>query len=416
MRRMPALVAASLVLLIADIAGAASLQVSYTVEDKALKGAVSGTALTFALYADPACTVAVDAENVVVDDVDLIERVKRFTPKGGTKGPAAARMVEVLSGVTTAPTVYLAVTGTGVTPIGGACQLQYASADNVGTVLPCASQVGTEVVFEGCNVNVRSGAGATDAAVNSLGNLVVGYNENIDGSARSGSHNLVVGTHHGYASYAGVVGGSRNSATGTYAVSFGVSNVASGQFATVTGGSGNIASGQGSSVSGGGNNRAIGEVASVAGGIGGAASGNASTISGGLANAATADGATVSGGFCNVAGPGIAPDFNSSAGVATVTGGYRNVASGQYSAILGGTANVASGSFATVAGGTTNNASGAKAAVSGGLQNTASGVNASVTGGWNNSATALNSSVGGGQFRAASGTSDWAAGGLYEDF
>ena len=35
--------------------------------------------------------------------------------------------------------------------------------------LPCASQVGTEVFFTGCNVNIRSGSGSTDGAVNGLG-------------------------------------------------------------------------------------------------------------------------------------------------------------------------------------------------------------------------------------------------------
>ena len=58
--------------------------------------------------------------------------------------------------------------------------------------LPCASQVGNDVYFEGCNVHVLSGSGATDGAINGLGNLVVGYNE--DGGAGADG---VVGSGHG---------------------------------------------------------------------------------------------------------------------------------------------------------------------------------------------------------------------------
>jgi hypothetical protein len=35
------------------------------------------------------------------------------------------------------------------------------------------------VYFDGCNVNIRSGSGATDGTLNGLGNLVVGYNEKV---------------------------------------------------------------------------------------------------------------------------------------------------------------------------------------------------------------------------------------------
>jgi hypothetical protein len=72
--------------------------------------------------------------------------------------------------------------------------------------LACQSTVGTEVYFTGCNVNIRSGAGATDEGVNGLGNLVIGYNEST-GQARTGSHNLIVGPRHSYSSYGGIIGG-----------------------------------------------------------------------------------------------------------------------------------------------------------------------------------------------------------------
>jgi hypothetical protein len=56
--------------------------------------------------------------------------------------------------------------------------------DPGGTAVPCASQVGTEVFFTGCNVNIQSGSGSTDGPVNGLGNLSVGYNANVDAHDR----------------------------------------------------------------------------------------------------------------------------------------------------------------------------------------------------------------------------------------
>jgi uncharacterized phage infection (PIP) family protein YhgE len=70
--------------------------------------------------------------------------------------------------------------------------------------LGCMSKTGDDVYFTACNVHVISGSGATDGAVNGLGNLIVGYNEDAatlgaEGpSARGGSHNLVVGPGHTY--------------------------------------------------------------------------------------------------------------------------------------------------------------------------------------------------------------------------
>jgi len=94
---------------------------------------------------------------------------------------------------------------------------------SVGTLqdkLRCISSLsdGTDLYFEGCNVHVVSGSGSTDATpTNGLGNLFVGYNEpgtcpkEANGVCRrDGSHNLIIGTRHGYASYGGVVGGSAN--------------------------------------------------------------------------------------------------------------------------------------------------------------------------------------------------------------
>ena len=67
---------------------------------------------------------------------------------------------------------------------------------------------GDDVIVEGANFHVRSGAGTT-ASTNGLGNLIVGYNEG--GGARTGSHNIVLGRDLGFSSYAGLVTGELNS-------------------------------------------------------------------------------------------------------------------------------------------------------------------------------------------------------------
>src|SRR5882672_7530895 len=150
--------AAALAFVLLPLTGWASdLRVAYSVQDSSFKTVATGTNLTFQLYSDAACTSAVGAPAVVqVDNVDLIERLKLGRPAGGAKPPKTDRLSTVLTGVSVGPSqLYLKVTGTGVTASGPACQLQQTNP------LSCASQVGTDVLFNGCNVNVRSGSGST---------------------------------------------------------------------------------------------------------------------------------------------------------------------------------------------------------------------------------------------------------------
>ena len=134
---------------------------------------------------------------------------------------------------------------------------------------------GPHIIFEGANVHVRSGSGATDdsGVLTGLGNLVVGYNEDasLPGEQpenRTGSHNLVVGSEHTYSSYGGFVAGLNNNVSGPSAsVSGGGNNTASSQFSSVSGGRSNEASGELSAVSGGQSSEASGFAASVSGGL-----------------------------------------------------------------------------------------------------------------------------------------------------
>ncbi len=132
-------------------------------------------------------------------------------------------------------------------------------------VIACLSQKGNEVFFRGCNVNVQSGSGTTDGSLNGLGNLIVGYNENVamppsPKAKRTGSHNFVIGQNHEYTSYGGLVAGLRSTVSGANAsVSGGLRNKASEFGASVSGGVNNSASAPRSSVSGG-KNRAASEL------------------------------------------------------------------------------------------------------------------------------------------------------------
>ncbi len=142
---------------------------------------------------------------------------------------------------------------------------------------------GPHWIIEGANVHVRSGSGSTrDDCEDDLpncenltgrGNLLVGYNERYlpprDGSrsVRTGSHNLVVGDGHSYASFGGFVAGRNSRVTGANAsVSGGIGNRAIGWGSSVCGGIGNMAIGRYSSASGGSHNTASGDSSSVSGG------------------------------------------------------------------------------------------------------------------------------------------------------
>ena len=152
---------------------------------------------------------------------------------------------------------------------------------------------GPHLIFEGANVHVRSGSYDTEdkGSLSGLGNLIIGYNEvpgDLNTGDRGGSHNLVVGSHHRFRSWGGLVAGYENTISGPYA--------------SVSGGGENEAKGEGASVSGGLDNTAIGDLSSVSGGGANVASGYRSSVSGGSSNEATGDGASVSGGGDNVAG------------------------------------------------------------------------------------------------------------------
>jgi hypothetical protein len=127
-----------------SFAAAADLPVQYTVDDKVLKGAVAGTNLTFQLYGDAACSGSVvHSQSVAVESVNVVSRLKRFRAPGSpTPPPKTAELSQTLTGVTASGNLFLKVTGTGVTPVGGACQAQAATVQapaGLGTVVKSAN-------------------------------------------------------------------------------------------------------------------------------------------------------------------------------------------------------------------------------------------------------------------------------------
>ncbi len=145
---------------------------------------------------------------------------------------------------------------------------------------------GPHIILHDANLHIQSGGGSTAAAVNGLGNLLVGYNEEpptLLPGERNGSHNLIVGPNHRYLSNGGFVAGYENTVSGFYAsVSGGAGNTASGFVSSVSGGRFNDAGpGNYSSVSGGEDNTASGIYSSVSGGRYNSASGSMSSVSGG---------------------------------------------------------------------------------------------------------------------------------------
>lgn len=175
------------------------------------------------------------------------------------------------------------------------------------TVSPLThDDAGHRLVIEGVNVEVVNGTGSTDGAPNGVGNLIIGYNaQRTGGTQRSGSHNLVVGDHHEWTHWGGIVAGIQNSILNEWAsVTGGRDNIASGEDATVSGGYTNHASGRQASVSGGHLNNATGFQTSVSGGLSNTAVGIRASVSGGESNSATGTVSSVSGGEGNTAGGG----------------------------------------------------------------------------------------------------------------
>src|SRR5438034_720605 len=151
-------------LVLPSLVSAADLPVRYTVQDKPLKAAIAGTSLTFQLFSDPACTnPPAYSTAVLIENVTLITKLKQFTPKNDAKLPNTDELSVTLPGVTTGGNLYLKVTGTGVVPVGGACQAQAAQVVAPNCVDNIRNQGETDVDCGGPTTCLRCAAGKTCA-------------------------------------------------------------------------------------------------------------------------------------------------------------------------------------------------------------------------------------------------------------
>ncbi|MAB78013.1 MAG: hypothetical protein CMJ89_01555 [Planctomycetes bacterium] len=263
--------------------------------------------------------------------------------------------------------------------------------------------------FTGVNVQIVNGLGATNGLpgdpdsvdllvtqTNSVGNLIVGYNEmgNPVGDNRTGSHNIVAGHGNNYVTFGGLVAARDNTSSGAYAC--------------VTGGDQNRAIANFAAINGGRNGLASGVEATVSGGLAGVASGLQSAVNGGAVCSAVGVTAAVGGGNQNLA----------SGVFSSVSGGEQNQATGHGASVTGGQGNLATANYTWVGGGNLNEAGGNHSSVSGGHTNIALGFWSSVGGGQANTAGPANQNfvtVSGGMGRSTLSSHDWVGGGLLED-
>jgi len=139
-------------------ASAADVPVTYTVDTTALKLAVSGTNLTFQLHTNASCTAVVHTQVLTIDATNMQSVLKRSKPKNGVKPPKTTDIRATLTGVAPAAPLYLTVSGTGVTPVGGACQVQAST---------------TAIAPAGASVVVRDANGTLLGPIDAAGTILL---------------------------------------------------------------------------------------------------------------------------------------------------------------------------------------------------------------------------------------------------
>lgn len=165
------------------------------------------------------------------------------------------------------------------------------------------------------NLQIVNGAGRTDTA-NGCGNLIIGYNEGAPAgsglpTARTGSHNFVLGRSHSYASYGGLLSGESNALT------------AGAPASCVIGGSESLVANRSAVVVGGLENKANSDYCVIIGGFdNGAIGGNRSVVMGGVNNRASAQYSSIFGGEANTTN-GLGSTILGGSGLSTSLPGER---------------------------------------------------------------------------------------------
>jgi len=272
--------------------------------------------------------------------------------------------------------------------------------------------------------NVIGGSAANYIANGVVGSVIGGggatsYFGQFAGNSISGNYSVIAGgqwnTNY---SIAGMLGGGQLNLIGAgieETLCGGQYNVVGSSYASVVGGTANHATGLGSFIGGGGlgfnyglwGNTASGFDSVVGGGILNTASGTNSTIAGGYYNTASTNYSTVAGG-----------DGNNASGIGAFIGGggtdgsyvLANTASGNASVVGGGVDNQATNRYSVVGGGYGNTSGGDGSFIGAGYGNTASGSDSFIGDGGNNIASATYATVPGGNGNIAGGYYSFAAG------
>jgi hypothetical protein len=174
----------------------------------------------------------------------------------GLSGPAGAPGIEGAQGPEGKPGEKGSPGARGETGEPGLSLLSKSEQETLKSILPYVKYVAEGVggkptiQFSGANVQILNGEGSTQTT-NGAGNLMIGYNENPNQEAQTGSHNLVVGPEQRYISYGAILGGRNNKALGPYGFVVGIANKASNEGSSVSGGFENTAGFKFSSIFGG---------------------------------------------------------------------------------------------------------------------------------------------------------------------
>lgn len=234
--------------------------------------------------------------------------------------------------------------------------------------------------------------------------------------------------------YAVITGGQNNSVTGAYSVvSGGLSNIVSGSYATISGGNNNQVSGNNSFIGAGMFNSVTGNYATVVSGTGNSVSLDYSAIMAGQGNTLNGYYSFIGSGQNNLISALLVgfpndPNSGSNAGnnAAIVCGennmvsgfcscicsGINNVTSGAFSGIVSGSANQVTNSFSAIGSGVSQIVSGSCSFIGGGQYNNVSGGLSGILSGSNNTVPGALSAIGGGQNNTVSGANSFVGAGF----
>ncbi len=105
-------------------AGAADVAVRYLVERTPLRASAATTPVTVELHADATCSAPFASATLPLGDLQPLVDLQRVKLRGARPAPRVVELRPTVSGAPAVATIYARVHGDGITPVGGACQVQ----------------------------------------------------------------------------------------------------------------------------------------------------------------------------------------------------------------------------------------------------------------------------------------------------